>query len=45
MEYQQKNPFKYYDLPFLFEFVNNVHFRTKDEKNAGANDENAAKYD
>jgi hypothetical protein len=45
MEYQQKNPLKYYALPFLFEFVNKVHFRTKDEKNAGANDENAAKYD
>ena len=27
MEYQQKNPLKYYDLPFLFEFVSNVHFR------------------
>jgi hypothetical protein len=27
MEYQQKNPLKYYALPFLFEFVNNVYFR------------------
>jgi len=27
MEYQQKNPLKYYALPFLFEFVNKVHFR------------------
>jgi hypothetical protein len=27
MEYQQKNPLKYYALPFLFEFVSNVHFR------------------
>jgi hypothetical protein len=27
MEYQQKNPLRYYALPFLFEFVNNVHFR------------------
>jgi len=27
MEYQQKNPLKYYALPFLFEFANNVHFR------------------
>jgi hypothetical protein len=26
MEYQQKNPLKYYALPFLFEFVSNVHF-------------------
>jgi hypothetical protein len=26
-EYQQKNPLKYYALPFLFEFVINVHFR------------------
>ena len=25
MEYQQKNPLKYYALPFLFEFVNKVH--------------------
>jgi hypothetical protein len=25
MEYQQKNPLKYYALPFLFELVNNVH--------------------
>jgi hypothetical protein len=25
MEYQQKNPLKYYALPFLFEVVNNVH--------------------
>jgi hypothetical protein len=24
-EYQQKNPLKYYALPFLFEFVSNVH--------------------
>ena len=27
MEYQQKNPLRYYALPFLFEFFNNVHFR------------------
>src|SRR3990172_3721832 len=27
LEYQQKNPLKYYVLPFLCEFVNNVHFR------------------
>ena len=27
MDYQQKNPLKYYALPLLFEFVNNVHFR------------------
>jgi hypothetical protein len=27
MEYQQKNPLKYYNLPFLFEFVSNIHFR------------------
>jgi hypothetical protein len=27
MDYQQKNPLKYYALPFLFEFVSNVHFR------------------
>src|SRR4030042_1203840 len=27
MEYQQKNPLKYCALPFLFEFVNKVHFR------------------
>jgi hypothetical protein len=27
MEYQQNNPLKYYALPFLFEFLNNVHFR------------------
>ena len=27
MEYQQKNPLKYYALPFLFEFMNNVHFQ------------------
>jgi hypothetical protein len=40
-DYQQKNPLKYYALPFLFEFVNKVHFRTKDERNAGANDEDA----
>ena len=26
-EYQQKNPLKYYALPFLFELVNNIHFR------------------
>jgi hypothetical protein len=26
MEYQQKNPLKYYTLPFLFEFVSNIHF-------------------
>jgi hypothetical protein len=26
-DYQQKNPLKYYALPFLFKFVNNVHFR------------------
>jgi hypothetical protein len=25
MEYQQKNPLKYYALPLLFEFLNNVH--------------------
>jgi len=25
MEYQQKNPLRYYALPFLFEFVSNVH--------------------
>jgi hypothetical protein len=25
MEYQQKNPLKYYALPFLFEFVNKVN--------------------
>jgi hypothetical protein len=25
IEYQQKNPLKYYALPFLFEFVSNVH--------------------
>ena len=25
MEYQQKNPLKYHVLPFLFEFVSNVH--------------------
>jgi hypothetical protein len=24
-EYQQKNPLKYHALPFLFEFVNNIH--------------------
>ena len=24
-EYQQKNPLRYHALPFLFEFVNNVH--------------------
>jgi len=27
MEYQQKNPLRYYALPSLFEFVNNVHFQ------------------
>ena len=27
MEYQQKNPLKYYALPFLFEFVSYVHLR------------------
>jgi hypothetical protein len=27
LDYQQKNPLKYYALPFLFEFVSNVHFR------------------
>jgi len=27
MEYQQKNPLKYYALPFLSKFVNKVHFR------------------
>ena len=26
-EYQQKNPLRYHALPFLFEFVGNVHFR------------------
>src|SRR4030042_1527462 len=26
-DYRQKNPLKYYALPFLFEFVNKVHFR------------------
>src|SRR4030043_896397 len=26
-DYQQKNPLRYYALPFLFEFVNKVHFR------------------
>jgi hypothetical protein len=26
MEYQQKIPLKYYNLPFLFEFVSNIHF-------------------
>jgi hypothetical protein len=25
MDYQQKNPLKYYALPFLFEFMNSVH--------------------
>jgi len=25
IEYQQKNPLKYYTLPLLFEFVSNVH--------------------
>jgi hypothetical protein len=25
MEYQQKNPLRYYALPFVFEFVNNAH--------------------
>jgi hypothetical protein len=25
IEYRQKNPLKYYALPFLFEFVSNVH--------------------
>jgi hypothetical protein len=25
MDYQQKNPLKYYALPFLLKFVNNVH--------------------
>jgi len=29
MEYQQKNPLKYYALPFLFEFFNNVHQGSK----------------
>jgi hypothetical protein len=27
MDYLQKKPLKYYALPFLFEFVNKVHFR------------------
>ena len=27
MEYQQKNPLKYYALPFLSKFVNKVQFR------------------
>ena len=27
VEYQQKNPLKYYALPFLSKFVNKVHFR------------------
>ena len=27
MEYQQKNPLRYHTLPFLFGFVNNLHFR------------------
>ena len=26
-EYQQKNPLRYYALPFLSKLVNNVHFR------------------
>jgi hypothetical protein len=26
LEYQQKNPLKYYVLPFLSKFVNKVHF-------------------
>src|SRR3989337_2888778 len=26
MEYQQKNPLKYYTLPFLFKFVNIFYF-------------------
>ena len=25
MDYRQKNPLKYYVLPFLLEFVSNVH--------------------
>ena len=29
MDYQQKNPLKYYALPFLFEFFNNVHQGSK----------------
>ena len=27
LDYQQKNPLKYYALPFLSKFVNKVHFR------------------
>ena len=26
-DYQQKNPLRYYALPFLSKLVNNVHFR------------------
>jgi hypothetical protein len=29
MEYQQKNPLKHYNLPFLFEFVSNIYFRLR----------------
>jgi hypothetical protein len=29
MDYQQKNPLKYYVLPFLFEFVNKGTLRYK----------------
>jgi len=31
MEYQQKNPLRYYVLPFLFEFANNVCYGTKNK--------------